>query len=161
MIGHHVIYGYYMAVESRLWVECIAFLGVVYMPLEWICIILFYGRSSYVIIFCSRQHPTFLPYIIERIPKYLGIRDESIFFRHVIFFRGWFALYTNWYMSLPNSCWVIFVVSDIIFSDAQFVSCDSASFRVIVKLPLREAEDILLTLLIPQSVLCCHLPPLS
>ncbi len=63
-------------------------------------------------------------------------------------------------MSSPNSFWVILVVSDM-FSVAQSVSCDSASLQVIFKLPLREAEDIWLTLLIPQSVICCHLPPLS
>ncbi len=98
---------------------------------------------------------------VEQIPKYLGIRGESIFFRHVIFFRGWFELYTNSYMLSPNSFWVIFVVSNIVFSVAQSVLCDSTSLRVIFKLPLREADDIWLTLLIPRSVLCCHFALLS
>ncbi len=46
------------------------------MPPEWICIILFYGWSSYVICFGFRQYLSFVPYIIERIPKYLGWSKE-------------------------------------------------------------------------------------
>ena len=130
------------------------------MPPEWICIISFYGWSSYVISFGLRQYLTFVPYFTERIPKYLGIREESIFFRLVIFSQMIWFLYMNSYKS-PNSLRIIFVVSDIVFSVAQSVTCDSASLRIIFKLPLWEAEDTRLTLLIPWSVLCCHFTPLS
>jgi len=44
-----------------------------------------YGWSSYVISFVLRQYLSFVPYIIERVPKYLGTRGDSLFFRLVIF----------------------------------------------------------------------------
>ena len=59
--------------------------GVDYMPLEWICKIWFYRWSSYVICFGLRQYLSFVPYIIEWIPKYLGWRGGSLFFRLMIF----------------------------------------------------------------------------
>ncbi len=55
--------------------------GVDYMPPEWICIISFYGWSSYVISFGLRQYLDFVPYIIERVPKYLGWRGNTFFFQ--------------------------------------------------------------------------------
>ncbi len=81
------------------------------MSPKWICIILFYRWSSYVISFGLRQYLSFVPYIIEPVPKYLGWRGDSLSFSDLWFFRGWFDFYTNLYKT-PNSLRVIHVVSD-------------------------------------------------
>ena len=49
------------------------------MTPEWICIIPFFGWSSYVISFGLGQYLSFVPYIIEQVPKYLGWRGKPFF----------------------------------------------------------------------------------
>ena len=82
-----------------------------------------------------------------------------LFFRHVIFSAD--DLLSIQICMSPNSLLVIFVVSDIVCSVAQSVTCDGASLGIIFKLPLLEAEDSSQTLLVPRSVLCCLFTPLS
>ncbi len=53
--------------------------GVDYTALRWICIISFYGWSSYVISFGLRQYLDFVLYIIEQVPKYLGWWENTCF----------------------------------------------------------------------------------
>ena len=130
------------------------------MAHEWICIISFYGWSSFVISFGLRQYLSFVPYIIERVSKYLWRRGVSLFFSDCDFFCRWFDFYTNLYKS-PNSLRVIHIVSNIVCSVAQSVTCNGASLRINIKLPLLEAEDSSQSLLVPWSILCCLFTLLS
>ena len=57
-----------------------------YMTRMFICTIPFFGWFPHVIIFCLRPYLSFVPYIIEWIPKYLGRRGESLFVRLCDFF---------------------------------------------------------------------------
>ncbi len=95
--------------------------GVDYMAPEWICIILFYGWSSYVISFGLRQYLDFVPYIIEQVPKYLGWRGNTFFSQTCNFFRGWFDFYTNSYVvakfvSGHFCCFLAFYVLSLLLS---------------------------------------------
>ena len=124
------------------------------MSHKWICVILFYGWSSYVISSGLRQYLSFVPYIIEQVPKYLWRRGDSLFFSD--FFCRWFDFYTNSYKS-PDSLRVIHVVSDIVCSVVQSATCDGESLRIIFKLPLLEAEDSSQTTAY-GSLFCCSRP---
>ena len=56
------------------------------MALQWNCIISFCGWSSYVISVRLRQYLGIAPYIIERVPRYLGWRGNTFFSQTCFFF---------------------------------------------------------------------------
>jgi hypothetical protein len=61
--------------------------------------------------------------------------------RHQTFVSIQTVLFDFYESMSPNSLRVIRVVSDIVCSVTQYVTCDGASLRIIFKLPLLEAED--------------------
>ncbi len=71
--------------------------GVDYPALQWKCIISFCGWPSYVISVCLRQYLDFAPYIVERVPGYLGWRGNTFFLR-LVFFSWRVDFYTNSYI---------------------------------------------------------------
>ncbi len=112
-----------------------------YMPPEWICIILFYGWSSYVISSGLRQYLDFAPYIIERVSKYLGWRGNTFFSQTCDFCPRMICLLYEFVCRRRIRFRSFLLCPSIVWSVAPTVTCDSWPLRIIFKLPLSEAEN--------------------
>ena len=111
------------------------------MPPKWICIILFYGWSSYVISSGLRQYLDFAPYIIERVPKYLGWRGNTFFSRTCDFCPRMICFLYEFVCRRQIRFRSFLLCPSIVWSVAPTVTCDSWPLRIIFKLPILEAED--------------------